>query len=209
MPRLPSLRIIEIFPSVQGEGTRQGEATIFIRLADCKLRCSFCDTKYAWGEGRVYTIRKILDRIHAIRSRFPAGWVCLTGGEPLLQDVGNLVRMLKKEKLKVQVETNATVFQPLPVDWWTVSPKPAKYSIAPEFRQKADEVKLVVTKDLTLAVLKKMRRAFPEQIPILLQPQSGRIWSMKKALKLQRQSLPAGLQNIRVSLQLHKIFRIP
>ena len=52
MPQQHILKIAEIFPSIQGEGLRQGEATLFIRLAGCNLECSFCDTKYAWKEGR-------------------------------------------------------------------------------------------------------------------------------------------------------------
>ena len=48
MPQPPTLKISEIFPSIQGEGLRQGEPTIFVRFAGCNLRCTFCDTKYAW-----------------------------------------------------------------------------------------------------------------------------------------------------------------
>ena len=84
MPQPPTLKIVEIFPSIQGEGLRQGEPTVFIRLSGCNLKCSFCDTKYAWKGGREFTAGEILDEVRKIRRRFPASWVSLTGGEPLL-----------------------------------------------------------------------------------------------------------------------------
>ena len=150
MPRLPTLKIIEIFASLQGEGLRQGEPTVFIRFSGCNLKCSFCDTRYAWNGGRELTPFQALREIHKIRNRYPADWVCLTGGEPLLQDVSGLVKDLRQEGLKIQVETNATLYRPLTVDWYTVSPKPPRYSFRPEYRKRAKEVKLVVTRVLKL-----------------------------------------------------------
>ena len=127
MPQPLILKIAEIFPSIQGEGLRQGEPTIFVRLSGCNLNCSFCDTKYAWKQGKEYSINQILDEISRIKTEFPARWICLTGGEPLLQDISSLIQRLKKENFKIQVETNATNYQNLPVDWYTISPKPEKY----------------------------------------------------------------------------------
>ena len=67
MPQQPTLKIVEIFPSLQGEGLRQGEPTIFVRLAGCNLRCSFCDTKRAWGRGRARSVPDIMaEVVHAI-----------------------------------------------------------------------------------------------------------------------------------------------
>ncbi len=187
---------------------RQGEPTIFVRFTGCNLKCYFCDTKYAWQKGRDYSVFQVMDKIKKIRERFPARWVCLTGGEPLLQDLRQLVRLLKKAKLKIQVETNATRYYPLSIDWYTISPKPEAYSFAPEYRARAKEVKLVATKDLRLGVIKKLRQAFPEKMPILLQPQSNKRWSQKLAMKIIRQALEAGLTNVRLSVQLHKILHL-
>lgn len=203
------LRIIEIFPSLQGEGLRQGESTIFIRLAGCNLRCSFCDTRRAWGKGKEYPVERIVEEVELIRKHFPTRWVCLTGGEPLLQDLGELVRLLKKRKLKVQLETNATRYAGLPFDWITISPKPKAYAFCPEYKHTATEVKLIVTRELRLQTIKKFRRAFPAKTPILLQPQSNRLWSLKSALALVEKSLASGLENIRLSLQMHKIIGLP
>jgi len=149
---------------------------------------------------------RITRTVKKIHSTFPAEWVCLTGGEPLLQNIGGLVRTLKKEGLKIQVETNATISPPVGVDWYTISPKPPDYFYQPEYIKKAKEVKMVVTKGLDLGVLKKLRKDFPEKIPILLQPQSNSKSSGKHSIKLLRQALKEGMKNVRLTAQIHKIF---
>jgi 7-carboxy-7-deazaguanine synthase len=206
MPQQHILKITEIFPSIAGEGLRSGEPTIFIRLTGCNLSCAFCDTKYSWQGGKEYSEEKILKTVRRIQRRFPAGWVCLTGGEPLLQDVKSLVQKLKEEGFKIHIETNGTVYRSFGVDWLTLSPKPQAYGFAKEFRTKANEVKLVVSKELTLDVIQKLRERFPVQTPILLQPQSNRKWSMEMGIKLLKQALNLGIKNIKISVQIHKIY---
>ena len=208
MPQQPTLKIAEIFFSLQGEGLRQGEPTIFIRLAGCNLRCSFCDTKYAWKEGKERTVANILNEAKKTYKKYPTDWICLTGGEPLLQDIRPLVRQLKSDNFNVQVETNATIFKHLPVDWYTLSPKPVKYFFHPLYKNKAKEIKLVITKDLKLSTILKVRKTFPENVPILLQPQSNRKWSLDLGLKLMKETLKTDLKNIKLSIQLHKVLKI-
>lgn len=202
------MKIAEVFSSVQGEGLRQGLPTLFIRLAGCNLRCPFCDTKRARRGGREETEARVLRRLEILARRFPAEWVCLTGGEPLLQDLGGLVSGLRSRGFKVQVETNGTLFQPAPFDWVTLSPKPPAYFYEPRWRGRAKEIKLVVSRDLTPSVLTRLRREFPPRTPILLQPQSNRPDSRARALRLLGRSTLEGLSNIRLTLQLHKIYKI-
>jgi len=127
MPQPPILKVSEIFASVQGEGLRQGEPTIFVRLTGCNLRCDFCDTKYAWEGGDNISVQQVIEQVKQQHKEFPADWVCITGGEPLLQDIRELAQKIKREDLRIQIETNGTRFQKLLVDWYTVSPKPDKY----------------------------------------------------------------------------------
>jgi 7-carboxy-7-deazaguanine synthase len=206
MPQQHILKISEIFFSIQGEGLRQGEPTLFVRLSGCNLKCDFCDTKYAWVSGKEMTVSQVMEKVRKIHHISPTRWVCLTGGEPLLQKVEELVRRLKDEGFKIQVETNATLYRPMAVSWFTISPKPPEYLYQPEYRKKAKEVKIVVTRGLELPVLEKLRQEFPEKIPLLLQPQSNRKWSLDLAKKLLNQSLKENLNNIRLSVQIHKIF---
>ena len=206
MRRPPTLKTTEIFASVQGEGLRQGEPTIFVRLSGCNRRCDFCDTKKAWRGGRETPVEKIVGEVLRLRRGFPAAWVCLTGGEPLAQDIRPLVRRLHEEGLKVQVETNGT-FPPEPgADWLTVSPKPPDYDVHPGFLKRAREVKLVVCRTLTIDAVRTIRKSFPPEIPLILQPQSNAPWSRKKALKILEDAYRRGLSNIRLSVQLHKVY---
>jgi len=206
MRRPPTLKTTEIFASVQGEGLRQGEPTIFVRLAGCNRRCGFCDTKKAWRGGRETPVERIVEEIGRLRLGSSADWVCLTGGEPLAQDVRPLVRRLHEAGLRVQVETNGT-FPPEPgADWITVSPKPPDYDFHPGFPKRAREVKLVVCRTLTLDTVRTMRAIFPPATPLILQPQSNTAWSRKKALMILQDAGRSGLTGIRLSVQLHKVY---
>lgn len=90
MSSTSTLNVIEVFPSVQGETTFAGLPTAFIRLAACNLRCTWCDTTYSFGRGVPWTLDSIIDTVETFGYRY----VCVTGGEPLLQ---NNVHMLMKE----------------------------------------------------------------------------------------------------------------
>jgi 7-carboxy-7-deazaguanine synthase len=208
MPRRPTLRIAEIFVSLQGEGLRQGEPTVFVRLAGCNLRCAWCDTKFAWRRGGEVSLSDILTAVRFMRQAFPATWVCLTGGEPLLQDVGPLLRALRREGFKIQVETNGTRDCPPGIDWLTVSPKPPRYAVRPALVKKAREVKLVVSRDLTRGDVAAARRRFPASTPLILQPHGTVAWSLKKAWRLLAEAARRRDQNVRLMVQLHKVLKV-
>jgi 7-carboxy-7-deazaguanine synthase len=84
-----SLRISEIFFSLQGETSRVGLPTVFVRLTGCPLRCTYCDTTYAFTGGQTMTLQSILQQVAHHASRF----VTVTGGEPLAQK--NCLRLLQ------------------------------------------------------------------------------------------------------------------
>jgi organic radical activating enzyme len=206
MRRPPTLKTIEIFASVQGEGARQGEPTVFVRLAGCSLRCGFCDTKKAWRGGRETSVEAVVAEVLRLQDGLPSAWVCLTGGEPLAQDLRPLVDRLHAEGFLVQVETNGTFPPERRADWTTVSPKPPDYDVHPGLIKLAREVKLVACRSLTLDALRKVRAVFPASTPILLQPQSNAAWSRRKAMALLEGARRSGLGGIRLSVQLHKIY---
>lgn len=98
-----TLRINEIFHSIQGESTRVGRPCVFVRLAGCHLRCSYCDTAYAFREGGTRTIDDVIDEV----TGHPTMLVEITGGEPLLQHrVHDLMRRLCDMGRTVMVETS-------------------------------------------------------------------------------------------------------
>jgi 7-carboxy-7-deazaguanine synthase len=196
------LTVNEVFLSIQGEGSRAGRPCVFVRLTGCPLRCVWCDTAYAFHEGT----RRSEDELVAEIARWPTRLVCLTGGEPLAQDVRPLILRLHRAGLRVQIETNGT-FPPAPLaDWHSVSPKPPDYAVHPGFRTRAREVKLVVCRGFDLDAIRTVRAEMPLPVPIILQPQSNTRWSIDKAVGLLQASSRVGLEGIRLSVQLHKIY---
>ena len=100
------LTVNEVFLSIQGEGTRAGRPCAFVRLTGCPLRCVWCDTAYAFHEGRRREVEDVLAEI----GRFPARLLCLTGGEPLAQPAAfAFVSRLLDDGWEVTVETSGHV----------------------------------------------------------------------------------------------------
>jgi len=101
-----TLRVNEIFLSLQGESTRAGLPCAFVRLAGCNLRCAWCDTKYAWDEGEAMTVEAVLAKVAALK----CSRVELTGGEPMIQPAATeLLRELCEAGYETLLETNGTV----------------------------------------------------------------------------------------------------
>lgn len=103
--------ITEIFKSIQGEGTRAGLPCIFIRLTGCNLRCSWCDTAYAFYGGTKHSLDEILDKVRALAGAGRVSLIEITGGEPLLQpETPALAEKLLAENFTVMIETSGERF---------------------------------------------------------------------------------------------------
>ena len=99
------LKVNEIFYSIQGESSYLGIPFVFVRLTGCNLKCSYCDTKYAYEEGEEFELEQVIEEIKKYKCRY----VEITGGEPLLQDeTPFLVDSLIDKDFTVLVETNGT-----------------------------------------------------------------------------------------------------
>ena len=99
---MAQLKIFEIFYSLQGESSRMGLPTIFIRLSGCPMRCHYCDTAYAFQGGSMMDIDDIMIAIKKYDTRY----VTVTGGEPLAQkEVLNLLKTLADHNYEVSLET--------------------------------------------------------------------------------------------------------
>jgi len=100
------LRVSEIFHSIQGETTRTGLPTVFVRLTGCPLRCQYCDTAYAFHGGTVMSFEEILGAV----ADFEPGFVTVTGGEPLVQkNCVELLRRLCDSGYSVSLETSGAM----------------------------------------------------------------------------------------------------
>ncbi len=106
---IESLRISELFYSLQGEARDSGLPTVFVRLTGCPLRCTYCDSEYAFYGGERMTLAEILQKIES----YPARHVCVTGGEPLAQpNCLPLLTLLCDAGYRVSLETSGA----MPVD---------------------------------------------------------------------------------------------
>lgn len=103
---VPSLRITELFYSIQGESNTSGFPTVFVRLTGCPLRCQYCDTAYAFQGGTLLSLDHILEQISAYNTHY----VCITGGEPLAQP--NCIPLLQRlcdANYTVSIETSGAL----------------------------------------------------------------------------------------------------
>lgn len=134
-----NLHVNEIFYSLQGEGGRTGEASIFIRLTKCNLQCDFCDTDFETGKDLS------LEEILQIISSFPGKWIIWTGGEPCLQLNDQVLSFFKEKGYKQAIESNGTFTFSSLLDYTVCSPK-GNPSYAKIKNPKVNEIRIPVKK---------------------------------------------------------------
>jgi len=201
------MQINEIFYSIQGEGTDMGLPTIFIRFTGCNLRCKYCDTKYAFYEGKKMSVKNIYEII----SKWKCNRICITGGEPLLQDeVYDLIDFLLKKDYKVSVETNGSI------DISNLAKKDVIIKMDIKLPSSGmhekmkleniymlgdkDELKFVIGSKEDYKYAKKIIEEYKPRCNIIFQP----VWKKLDAKNLAEWILEDML-NVRLSIQLHKI----
>lgn len=199
------MQISEIFRSLQGEGIDIGLPTIFVRTAGCNLRCEWCDTKYAWEGGKKMSVGEVKSKIEG----FEGHRVCITGGEPLLQeDLLELIDSLSTH-YEITVETNGSldiselVERNLKVsmDYKTPSSKMEgemkKENLA--FLREKDQLKFVITDGEDYEYSKQVLKKYDPVCEVIFQAEeSGNLKEMAETV------LEDDL-DVRVLPQLHKI----
>ena len=120
------MMVKDIFYSIQGEGARSGEASIFIRLSGCNLNCPFCDTDYTGG------VDMSLDEIYNAIKDYSCDWIVWTGGEPTLQLTEDIIEYFKLNGFKQAIESNGTKPIPKGIDYIVASPK-GYYKMKPKW----------------------------------------------------------------------------
>lgn len=206
--REPTVRLTEIFYSLQGEAARSGMPTVFIRLTGCPLRCTWCDTEYAFNGGTPTAIADILADV----AKHPTSHVCVTGGEPLAQkSCLSLLTALCDAGYDVCLETSGAL------DITPVDPRVArimdlkapgsgecdKNLIANITALRAtDEVKIVIASRADFDWAKSIiaEHKLTERCDVLLSPVAGQL----NPTELAEWILAAGLK-VRFQLQLHKL----
>ena len=202
------LRVSEIFHSLQGETSRVGLPTVFVRLTGCPLRCTWCDTEYAFSGGDSLELADVMQRV----SSFGCRTVCVTGGEPLAQKgAADLLAALCDAGYSVSLETSGAL------DIGGVDARVSRIVDlkAPGSGEEAknrwenldlltshDEVKFVLAsrEDYDWAVSACRQHRLFERCPVLFAPVQGQLDPAQLAQWLLDDTLPARFQ-----LQLHKI----
>jgi 7-carboxy-7-deazaguanine synthase len=203
-----SLRITEIFHSLQGESRTAGLPTVFVRLTGCPLRCRWCDTAYAFKGGERMTLEEVLDQV----ARYNTPRVCVTGGEPLAQSACLiLLERLIERGYEVSLETSGAM-DVSKVDAGVVKvidlkPPGSLEESANRYQNlkaltPADQVKFVIADeaDYEWSKSKLQEYSLPERCEVLFSPVAGEMspqWLAEAILK-------DGL-DVRFQLQLHKI----
>ena len=202
-----SLKVNEIYFSVQGESTHAGRPCIFIRLTYCNLRCTYCDTTYAFYEGKDMEVSEILAEI----KKWNCQLVEVTGGEPLFQDECIvLLNKLLKENYEVTLETSGSLpISNVPhqvikiLDFKCPSSKMTKknlWSVVDDL-QSHDEVKFVIgdRKDYEWTKEKIAKYQLNEKCTVLLSPMFHEIEPEIIVKWMLADSLP-----VRLQMQIHK-----
>jgi 7-carboxy-7-deazaguanine synthase len=201
------MKINEIFFSLQGEGLLVGTPTIFIRLTGCNLRCSFCDTTYAYDNGTPMSISAIVKEIQ----KYHCKTICITGGEPLLQTrTPLLIDKLLEKKYFVCLETNGSktiknlvkkknLLISLDIKCPSSGSHEKMIMSNISYLTKKDQLKFVIKNKKDYEYAMHVLQKYNPQCPVFFQP----VWGMntkKIASWILRDELP-----VRLSVQLHKI----
>ena len=219
-----TLRLCEIFYSLQGEGVEGGTPALFLRLAGCNLRCEACDTQYAWEGGEDLSLSQLLARLNS----YPIRYLVVTGGEPLLQARALEELLSHLSSWTLALETNATLWEPRVLDRFhliTASPKLSSRGVGPFPHDTFSlylsqvpprlQVKLVVDQgdwDEVEALLERYP-SLGDQVPLVIQPlERGK--DLDDYLAKSRLLAEAFLERaalwkrdrVRFLLQIHKLF---
>ena len=195
-----TLPIVETFHSVQGEGFWTGASAFFIRLAGCDVGCPWCDTKHSWSTKR-HAQRDISELVSLAVAQQPF-MVVITGGEPLMHDLGALTQELHQAGLRIHLETSGSYSLSGDFDWISLSPKRFKPPLAAIYSQ-ADELKVVIDGEMDIAWAESEAQKVSRGTLKLLQPQ----WSNQSGQQLAFDYVLSH-SDWRISLQTHKFLGV-
>lgn len=204
-----SVKITEIFYSLQGEANTVGLPTVFVRLTGCPLRCQYCDSEYAFHGGERMTLSQVLARV----AQYTPRYVCVTGGEPLAQrDCLPLLRQLCDAGYQVSLETSGAMALD-EVDARVVKVMDIKTPGSGEVTRNLwrnidilsarDQVKFVLCsrQDYQWAKMKMDEYRLPDRVAdVLFSPSYGQLSPRELADWVVADNLP-----VRFQLQLHKL----
>lgn len=194
--------VMEAFYTLQGEGAHTGRAAYFIRLGGCDVGCVWCDVKDSWDAAKhpVQTVETIVNGA----LQYPGRLAVITGGEPLMHNLGPLTRALHENGFTINIETSGAHPVSGELDWICLSPKKFKAPL-PEVVPMAHELKVVIFNKSDFAWAESFAEAVNPNCRLFLQPE----WDKRE------QMTPLIIDYIHhhpkwgLSLQTHKYIGVP
>ncbi len=200
--KIMTLPVVEAFYTIQGEGSHQGKAAYFIRLAGCDVGCVWCDVKESWNayEHPELEIDIIVERamLH------PGRLAVVTGGEPLMHDCTNLTLALQKAGFSTNIETSGAYPLSGKWDWICLSPKKFKPPV-PDILARANELKVVIYNKSDFEWAEKYAALVAPECKLFLQPEWGKSPQVTPLIIDYIKNNPEW----EFSLQLHKYIHVP
>ncbi len=196
------LPLMEAFYTIQGEGKFTGHSAYFIRLGGCDVGCVWCDVKESWDSGKwpVLSIERIVEDALA----YPGRLVVITGGEPLMYDLGPLTALLKEKGFTTNIETSGAHPYSGDFDWVCFSPKKFKKP-HPSIYAEADELKVVIFHQSDFSFAEEHAELVKSTCELRLQPE----WSKAEKFTPVIIDYAKNHPKWKISLQTHKFMDIP
>lgn len=197
-----TLPVMEHFYTLQGEGYHQGRAAYFIRLGGCDVGCVWCDVKDSWDAEKhpKYDVGSLMSEV----SKTPAQIVVITGGEPLLYNLDELTKELRRAGFKTHLETSGT--HPLSGTWDWICLSPKKFlAPLPQIIPLAHELKVVVFNKSDFAWAEKYAALVSSSCKLYLQPEWDNAAKMTPLIIDYIKTHPKW----ELSLQIHKYINVP
>jgi 7-carboxy-7-deazaguanine synthase len=214
--------MVEIFETIEGEGTRAGYPTIFVRLFGCNLRCVWCDTPYSYPPDRAASVMTVEEIVRKVRT-YRSAHLCLTGGEPLLYGEKSLALLQALAALEtltdIHVETNGAVDLAMFLE--QVASSKVRYIMDYKLTgsgersrmidgnlallREQDELKFVVADEADFDEACQVLEAHPTKALPLFSP----VWETMPPRRLAELLLERGPARAKLNLQLHKIIWDP
>jgi 7-carboxy-7-deazaguanine synthase len=201
-PNSNSLPVMEAFYTLQGEGYYQGKAAYFIRLGGCDVGCVWCDVKDSWNANKHPTLS--IETIVEEALKYPGRLAVITGGEPLMHELGALTKALQQVGFETNIETSGSSKLSGNWNWICLSPKKFKAPL-PAIVPLANELKVVVFNKHDFEWAETYAKAVNENCKLYLQPE----WD--KAAEITPMIVAYIKDNPKWSLclQIHKYINVP
>jgi 7-carboxy-7-deazaguanine synthase len=197
-----SLPLMEHFYTIQGEGFYSGRAAYFLRLGGCDVGCVWCDVKESW-DASIHPFTTVKTMVEYVVAS-PADFVVITGGEPGMYDLTELVNALHQAGKEVAIETSGVYAFRGDIDWYCFSPKKFKAPHS-EAYTRANELKVVISHPSDFEWAEGHAAKVGVNCKLFLQPE----WSKQERFLPMIIDYVKINQKWRVSLQTHKYMNIP